>query len=285
MQSIRGNHYRNKANSYALLTATEEKELAVAWQKNGDQKAAEKIVCAHLKLVLKIASNFKGYGFPEDELVAEGNIGLLQALKNFDPSKGFRFSTYAMWWIKSNVQEYVMHNWSMIKIGTTSTQKKLFFKLRQMQQKMAFSSPDDNNDKQFFYDSVAEKLDIASNEVEEMHVRLSARDNSLNAPIGSSDSDSCEAQDFLKDRAESIEETLCEQDELKKRHSVFTKVFSTLSEREQQIIVSRRLSEDPLTLEEVSVKLGLSRERVRQIENSTFEKIRKKIQISLPTSN
>lgn len=284
-KNIHQSRYAKKAQSYAMLTASEEQKLAIAWQKNKDQKAAEKIVCAHLKLVLKIVSNFKGYGFPEDDLIAEGNIGLLKALKNFDPSKGFRFSTYAMWWIKCSIQEYVMNNWSLIKIGTTNAQKKLFFKLRQMQYQMACEPSDNHFGNESLHDVIAKKLDVDSNEVSEMHVRLNVRDNSLNAPINLNDQGSGEMQDFLQDQNASIEETLCEQDEFKKRHSVFSKVFATLSDREQQIIVSRRLSEEPLTLDEISSKLGLSRERIRQIENSTFEKIKKQIQISLPSKN
>ena len=230
--------------------------------------AAHELVTSHLRLVAKIAMGYRGYGLPLSELISEGNVGMMQAVKRFDPEKGFRLATYAMWWIRASIQEYILHSWSLVKMGTTAAQKKLFFNLRRLKQEMQAIDEGDLSPEQVTH--IATTLDVSEQEVVNMNRRLSGGDQSLNAPLRS-DSEA-EWQDWLVDQdAQSQEEIVIERDEYDKQHQLLTDAMADLTDREQHIITERRLSEDPKTLEEISQVYGISRERVRQIEARAFE--------------
>ena len=256
---------------FPLLSAKEETQLANDWVNNRSIDSAHKLVSSHLRLVVKIAMGFRGYGLPLSELIAEGNVGMIQSLERFDPSKGFRLSTYAMWWIRASIQEYILHSWSMVKIGTTAAQKKLFFNLRSLKGKL--KALDDGDLQPELVTEISDRLNVPEFDVVDMNRRLSGHDHSLNSPL-SADSDG-EWIDWLIDDRDSHENSLIKNDELKKRKKMLELALQNLNERERQILIKRRLLDDPLTLEELSKSYGISRERVRQVEVRAFEKLQK----------
>ncbi len=256
---------------FPLLTQKEESELAHDWVENRNFKAAHKLVNSHLRLVVKIAMGFRGYGLPLNELIAEGNVGMIQSLERFDPSKGFRLSTYAMWWIRASIQEYILHSWSMVKIGTTASQKKLFFNLRSLKGKL--KALEDGDLQPELVTEISERLNVPENDVIDMNRRLSGHDHSLNSPL-SADAEG-EWINWIADDRDSHENSLIQNDELNKRRKILEVALQNLNERERQILIKRRLVDDPLTLEELSKSFGISRERVRQVEVRAFEKLQK----------
>ncbi len=266
-------HYLAKIKQFPILGAEEEFILAKRWREHEDPKAAEKLVGSHLRLVAKIASGYRGYGLPIGDLIAEGNIGLMQALRKFDPDKGFRFSTYAMWWIRANIQEYVLHSWSLVKIGTTAAQKKLFFNLRRLKGEMQELDEPILSAKSI--KDIAGELNVSEKEVIEMSKRLTAPDQSLNAPLKEEGTE--EWQDWLIDENSSHEAKIMDNDENRQKNALLETAMKSLNEREFFIIQERRLKDPPITLETLSETLGISRERVRQIEIRAFEKIQKAV--------
>ncbi len=263
--------YLQDIRKFPILEAQQEFMLAKSWREHGDSDAAHQLVTSHLRLVAKIAMGYRGYGLPLAELISEGNVGMMQAVKRFDPERGFRLATYAMWWIKAAIQEYILHSWSLVKIGTTAAQKKLFFNLRRIKGEIQAMEEGDlapENVKE-----IATRLNVSETEVISMNRRMAAPDNSLNAPLRA-DSDG-EWQDWLVDESDSQETRLADAEELGKRRDLLHGALKTLNDRERHILVERRLSEDPLTLEQLSRQFGISRERVRQIEVRAFEKLQK----------
>ncbi len=251
--------------------------LAKRYLEHEDTKAAHKLVTSHLRLVAKIAMGYRGYGLPIGEVISEGNVGLMQAVKKFEPERGFRLATYAMWWIKASIQEYILRSWSLVKMGTTANQKRLFFNLRKVKGKIQALEDGDLRPDQIA--EIATKLNVSEAEVVSMNRRLSG-DASLNAPIRASEGESGEWQDWLVDDSESQEAMLIEQDELDNRRSMLSSAMAVLNDRERRIFEARRLSEDPLTLEELSSEFDISRERVRQIEVRAFEKVQEAVQVA-----
>jgi RNA polymerase sigma-32 factor len=252
-----------------MLTQKEEFTLAKQWTEQGDVEAAHKLVTSHLRLVAKIAMGYRGYGLPVGELISEGNIGMMQAVKRFDPDRGFRLATYAMWWIRAAIQEYILHSWSLVKIGTTAAQKKLFFNLRKIKgQLKAF---EDGDLAQETVTEIARRLDVPEHEVVNMNRRLAAPDHSLNAPLRI-DGDG-EWQDWLEDTTPNQETELAASEELSLRRQMLKTAMANLNDRERHILSQRRLTEEPMTLEELSQIYKISRERVRQIEVRAFEKV------------
>ncbi len=262
--------YLEEIRRFPMLEPQEEYMLAKRYHEHTDPKAAHKLVTSHLRLVAKIAMGYRGYGLPIGEVISEGNVGLMQAVKRFEPERGFRLATYAMWWIKASIQEYVLRSWSLVKMGTTANQKRLFFNLRKMKSKIQALDDGDLNPDQI--KQIATKLNVSEDEVVSMNRRLSG-DASLNAPLRASEGESGEWQDWLVDDSSSQEETLIEQDELENRRSMLEQAMDTLNDRERRIFKARRLAEDPMTLEDLSGEFGISRERVRQIEVRAFEKV------------
>ena len=262
-------HYLQQIKKFPMLSQKEEMSLARKWINKGDTAAAHKLVTSHLRLVARIAMGYKGYGLPITELISEGNIGLMQAVKKYDPEKGFRLSTYAMWWIRAAIQEYVLKSWSLVKIGTTAAQKKLFFNLKKIKNQL--TSYNDGSLKPDQVKEIAERLDVTEAEVSDMEGRISGTDYSLNAVV-SEDGES-EWQDWLVDEDADQEVKLAEKEELGKRKNLLSKAINILNEREQEIIHARKLSEVPKTLEELSKAYKISRERVRQIEEKAFAKL------------
>jgi RNA polymerase sigma-32 factor len=269
--------YLSEIRKFPLLEPGEEYMLAKRWKEHEDPGAARKLVTSHLRLVAKIAMGYRGYGLPVSEIVAEGNVGLMQAVKRFEPDKGFRLATYAMWWIRASIQEYILRSWSLVKMGTTAAQKKLFFNLRKAKNKIGAIEEGDLTREHLV--DIADKLGVAEQEVINMNRRLSAPDSSLNAPLRS-DSES-EWQDWLADDTLDQETRLADREELGERHDLLAGALSALTERERDIIQARRLQEDPATLEELSQKYGVSRERVRQIEVRAFDKLQKQMKNTL----
>lgn len=267
-------HYVHQIKKMPILTIDEEYKLAKKWRDEGDQDAVKRLVNSHLRLVTKIASGYRGYGLPLSELVAEGNIGMMQALKHYDPERGFRLSTYAMWWIKAAIQEYILHSWSLVKIGTTAAQKKLFFNLRKVKQELQGLEEDLHPD---IIKKIAEKLDVSEEEVRQMNTRIAGPDHSLNAPIRTDSEGESEWLEWIADERDNQEIHLVHHDELMKRRQLLENAMACLNQREHQIFVERRLKEPPHTLEDISERLKISRERVRQIEVKAFEKIQKAI--------
>jgi RNA polymerase sigma-32 factor len=263
--------YMSQISKFPYLTQDEEQDLAKKWCEDGDIKAAHKLVTSHLRLVVKIATSFKNYGLPMMDMVAEGNIGLMQAVKKFDHNKGFRLSTYAMWWIKASIQEYVLHSWSLVKIGTTAAQKKLFFNLRKMKNRL--DKVDNNTLSPSEVKQIASDLDVSEREVMDMDSRLTQSDQSLNAPALNYEEDSGEMIDFVANEEESHELVLAASQDLDYRKTLLFKAMENLNERERDIITQRRMSEPAVTLEDLSQKYDISRERVRQIENRAMEKL------------
>jgi RNA polymerase sigma-32 factor len=257
-----------------MLTADEEFLLAKNWRDSGDVEAAHKLVTSHLRLVAKIAMGYRGYGLPVGELIAEGNVGMMQAVKRFEPDKGFRLATYAMWWIRAAIQEYILRSWSLVKLGTTAAQKKLFFNLRKVKGQLKAIEEGDLTPEHVA--QIAEKLNVSEDEVISMNRRMAAPDNSLNAPLRA-DSDG-EWQDWLVDDDAVDQETrLVDKDEFEIRQELLENAMETLNERERHILQERRLTDNPATLEDLSKEYGISRERVRQIEVRAFEKVQKAV--------
>ncbi|QWW66909.1 RNA polymerase sigma factor RpoH [Rhizobium sp. WYJ-E13] len=264
------NRYLDEIRKFPMLEPQEEYMPAKRYSEHGDRDAAHRLVTSHLRLVAKIAMGYRGYGLPIGEVVSEGNVGLMQAVKKFDPERGFRLATYAMWWIKASIQEYILRSWSLVKMGTTANQKRLFFNLRRL--KGRIQAIDDGDLKPEHVTEIATKLNVSEEEVVSMNRRLSG-DASLNAPIKASEGDSGQWQDWLVDDHDSQEDVLIEQDELDTRRRMLAKAMSVLNDRERRIFEARRLAEDPVTLEDLSAEFDISRERVRQIEVRAFEKV------------
>ncbi len=265
--------YLQDIRKFPMLEANEEYMLAKRWAEREEVDAAHKLVTSHLRLVAKIAMGYRGYGLPLSELISEGNVGMMQAVKRFDPERGFRLATYAMWWTRAAIQEYILHSWSLVKMGTTAAQKKLFFNLRKLKGQMQAIEEGDLKPEQV--KRIAEQLDVPEQDVVSMNRRLAAPDHSLNAPLRV-DGDG-EWQDWLMDESDSQEIRLAESEELGKRRQLLTKAMDTLNDRERHILTERRLTENPTTLEDLSQEYGISRERVRQIEVRAFEKLQKSI--------
>ena len=263
--------YLSQIKKFPMLDAEEEYLLAKNWKERGNLKAAHKLVTSHLRLVAKIAMGYRGYGLPVSELISEGNIGLMQAVKKFDPDKGFRLATYAMWWIKASIQEYVLRSWSLVKMGTTTAQKKLFFNLKKIKNQIAPEQEGDLRDNQV--KEISKRLDVDSDEVVNMNRRMMGQEKSLNSPIKAGETD--EWQDWLVDENLDQELLLSQKQEFDDRKELLKNAMSILNERETEILQARRLSENPKTLEELSAKFKISRERVRQIETKAFEKLQK----------
>lgn len=266
------NRYLQEIRKFPLLEPEEEYMLAKAWVDHQDAEAAHKLVTSHLRLAAKIAMGYRGYGLPQAEVISEANVGLMQAVKRFDPEKGFRLATYAMWWIRASIQEYILRSWSLVKMGTTSAQKKLFFNLRKAKAKLGALEEGDlrpENVRQ-----IATDLNVTEQEVIEMNRRLSGGDASLNATVGSSEGEStAQWQDWLEDTNADQASRYAEEDELDTRRSMLTAAMDVLNERERDILTERRLRDDPVTLEALSERYGVSRERIRQIEVRAFEKL------------
>ena len=272
--------YLAQIKKFPMLDAEEEYMLAKNWKETGNLKSAEKLVTSHLRLVAKIAMGYKGYGLPINEMISEGNIGLMQAVKKFEPEKGFRLATYAMWWIKASIQEYILRSWSLVKIGTTTAQKKLFFNLRKIKNQIAPTTEGDL--KQEHVSSIAKKLDVSEEEVVSMNRRLRGKEHSLNTPIGE---DGEQWQDWVVDKEMDHELRFAQQEEMEQRKDLLQDSIKILNEREREILHSRRLTDKPTTLEELSKKYKISRERIRQIENKAFEKLQKHMLNSAKSKN
>ena len=262
-------HYLQQIKKFPMLTEKQEVSLANKWKNEGDTKAAHTLVTSHLRLVARIAMGYRGYGLPITELISEGNIGLMQAVKKYDPDRGFRLATYAMWWIRAAIQEYVLKSWSLVKIGTTAAQKKLFFNLKKIKNQLSDYS--DGNLKPHQVKEISERLNVTEKEVAEMEGRISGHDYSLNTMV-SPDSDE-EWQEWLVDEDADHEIKIAEKEEISKRKALLSKAINVLNEREKKIIELRKLSENPRTLEELSKEYKISRERIRQIEERAFEKL------------
>jgi len=269
--------YLTEIRKFPLLEPEEEYMLAKRWKEHEDPEAARQLVTSHLRLVAKIAMGYRGYGLPLSEVVSEGNVGLMQAVKRFEPDKGFRLATYAMWWIRAAIQEYILRSWSLVKMGTTAAQKKLFFNLRKAKNKISAIEEGDLTPEHTA--EIARQLAVPEEEVTNMNRRLSGGDTSLNAPMRA-DGES-EWQDWLADDTMDQETRLAEAEEMGERHDLLTDAMSELSERERDILQARRLQDEPATLEELSQKYGVSRERVRQIEVRAFEKLQQQMKKSL----
>jgi RNA polymerase sigma-32 factor len=266
------NRYLAEIRRFPMLRPDEEYILAKQWREEGDREAAHRLVTSHLRLVAKIAMGYRGYGLPISEIISEGNVGLMQAVKRFEPEKGFRLATYAMWWIKASIQEFILRSWSLVKMGTTASQKKLFFNLRKVKGQIQALEEGDLRPDQV--SEIATRLGVPEEDVISMNRRLSG-DTSLNAPVRA-DSEG-EWQDWLVDDAADQETTLAESEELEQRRGLLHKAMDKLNERERRVFEARRLAEDPLTLEDLSQEFGVSRERIRQIEVRAFEKVQKAV--------
>ena len=273
--------YLDEIQKFPMLQANEEYMLARRWVEHEDTEAAHQLVTSHLRLVAKIAMGYRGYGLPVAELISEGNIGMMQAVKRFDPERGFRLATYAMWWIRASIQEYILHSWSLVKMGTTAAQKKLFFNLRKLKGQMKAIDEGDLSPENV--KEIASRLDVPEHEVMSMNARLSGPDHSLNAPR-SAESDG-EWQDWLVDECQDQEQVYADREELNERSKLLLTAMEKLNPREQYIIQKRRLSESAATLEELGSEFGISRERVRQVEAKAFEKLQKNIKTQLLESN
>ena len=273
--------YLTQIKKFPMLDAEEEYLLAKNWRERGNLKAAHKLVTSHLRLVAKIAMGYRGYGLPVNELISEGNIGLMQAVKKFDPEKGFRLATYAMWWIKASIQEYVLRSWSLVKMGTTTAQKKLFFNLKKLKNQIAPNQEGDLRNEHV--EEISKRLDVSSHEVVNMNRRLMGHEKSLNDPIKSGETD--EWQDWLVDDRLDQELIVSQKQEYDDKKKLLTEAMSILNEREKEILKERRLSESPKTLEELSKKYKISRERIRQIETKAFEKLQKSMINSSKSKN
>jgi RNA polymerase sigma-32 factor len=260
---------------FPLLEPEEEYMLAKRWVDHQDTEAAHRMVTSHLRLAAKIAMGYRGYGLPQAEVISEANVGLMQAVKRFDPEKGFRLATYAMWWIRASIQEYILRSWSLVKLGTTSAQKKLFFNLRKAKAKVGALEEGDLRPENVA--QIAKDLSVTEEEVIDMNRRLSGSDASLNATVGSDGDSATQWQDWLEDEDSDQAEAYEEKDELDARRALLVQAMSVLNDREKDVLMQRRLAEDPVTLEELSESYGVSRERIRQIEVRAFEKLQAKM--------
>lgn len=270
--------YLQEIKRFPLLKPEEEFTLAKQWKQDNDLDAAHKLVTSHLRLVAKIAMGYRGYGLPVNELISEGNIGMMQAVKRFDPDKGFKLATYAMWWIRAAIQEYILHSWSLVKMGTTAAQKKLFFNLRKIKSRLsAFEDADLSPEN---VKLIAEELNVPEHEIVNMNRRLAAPDHSLNAPLAA-EGDS-EWQDWLEDDTPNQETIYAVNEEFSQRKALLDEALKTLKDREREILTKRRLIDDSMTLEQLSAEYGISRERVRQIEARAFEKLQNAMKKSVP---
>jgi len=272
--------YLNQIKKFPILDSEEEYMLAKNWRTTGNLKSAEKLVTSHLRLVAKIAMGYKGYGLPVNEMISEGNVGLMKAVKKFEPEKGFRLATYAMWWIKAAIQEYVLRSWSLVKIGTTTAQKKLFFNLKKIKNQIAPTSEGDLRNEQV--SEIANKLNVDEKEVISMNRRLSGKEHSLNSPIGE---DGDEWQDWLIDKELDQELKVSQQEEMEQRKGLLSDSIKILNDREKEILYARKLNDEQTTLDDLSKKYKVSRERIRQIENKAFEKIQKHMLNSAKSKN
>ena len=270
------NRYLQEIRKFPLLEPEEEYMLAKRWADHQDPEAAHQLVTSHLRLAAKIAMGYRGYGLPQAEVISEANVGLMQAVKRFDPEKGFRLATYAMWWIRAAIQEYILRSWSLVKLGTTSAQKKLFLNLRKAISKIGAYEDGDMRPENVA--RIARDLNVTEQEVVDMNRRLAGADASLNAQVGSAEGDSAtQWQDWLEDEDADQAEAFAEADELQARRALLLSAMDTLNERERDVLMQRRLRDDPVTLEELSETYGVSRERIRQIEVRAFEKLQKRI--------
>ena len=272
--------YLAQIKKFPMLDSEEEYMLAKNWKTTGNLKSAEKLVTSHLRLVAKIAMGYKGYGLPVNEMISEGNVGLMQAVKKFEPEKGFRLATYAMWWIKAAIQEYILRSWSLVKIGTTTAQKKLFFNLKKIKNQIAPKSEGDLRDEHV--SEIAQKLNVKKDEVVSMNRRLSGKESSLNAQIGE---DGDEWQDWIIDKGMDQELKFAQKEEMDQRKDLLKDSIKILNDREKEILYARRLNDEATTLEDLSKKYKISRERIRQIENKAFEKIQKHMLNSAKSKN
>ena len=272
--------YLTQIKKFPMLDAEEEYMLAKNWRESGSLQSAHKLVTSHLRLVAKIAMGYKGYGLPLNEMISEGNVGLMQAVKKFEPEKGFRLATYAMWWIRASIQEYILRSWSLVKIGTTTAQKKLFFNLKKIKNQIAPRTEGDLKDNHV--KDIAKRLSVSEDEVVSMNRRLSGKEQSLNAPIGE---DGDEWQDWVVDKEMDHELKIAQTEEMDQRKDLLQDSIKILNDREKNILYSRRLTDDPITLDDLSKKYKISRERVRQIENKAFEKLQKHMLNSAKSKN
>jgi RNA polymerase sigma-32 factor len=266
--------YLEEIRRFPMLEPNQEYMLAKAWREHGDTDSAQQLITSHLRLVARIAMGYRGYGLPIGEVISEGNVGLMQAVKRFEPDRGFRLATYAMWWIRASIQEYILRSWSLVKMGTTAAQKKLFFNLRRA--KSQLQALEEGDLRPEHVETIAKKFGVSKEDVISMNRRLGG-DSSLNAPVRA-DSESGEWQDWLVDDGPDQEEQLVETQELGRRKSYLDDALATLNDRERRIFEARRLAEDPITLEELSTEFGVSRERIRQIEVRAFEKVQNAVQ-------
>jgi len=264
-------NYLTQIKKFPILSPEEEYMLAKRWKKRGDLKSAQKLITSHLRLVAKIAMGYRGYGLPVNEIISEGNIGLMQAVKKFEPEKGFKLATYAMWWIKASIQEYILRSWSLVKMGTTSAQKKLFFNLKKIKNQLSPNNSGDLNAEHV--NEISKRLNVKKEEVVSMNRRLLGKEKSLNDPI--KDGDSGEWQDWIVDDKIDQELKFSHQQELDQRKKLMDDSMNVLNSREKEILTARRLSEEAVTLEDLSKKYKISRERIRQIETKAFEKLQK----------
>ena len=267
--------YLEQIRSFPMLEQKQEYMLAKAWKERGDVDSAHQLVTSHLRLVAKIAMGYRGYGLPVADLISEGNLGMMHAVKKFEPEKGFRLATYAMWWIKAAIQEYILRSWSLVKIGTTAGQKKLFFNLRRI--KGQIQAIDEGDLKPEQVTQIATQLDVSEAEVISMNQRMAGNDRSLNVPLSRGGEGSGKWQDWLEDDTEDQETTFAEHEEFSARQRLMLDAMKDLNEREQRILQARRLAEPPLTLEDLAAEFGVSRERIRQIEVRAFEKLQKAV--------
>ena len=264
-------NYLTQIKKFPMLSAEEEYMLAKSWRDRGDLKSAQKLITSHLRLVAKIAMGYRGYGLPVSEMVSEGNIGLMQAVKKFEPEKGFRLATYAMWWIKASIQEYILRSWSLVKMGTTTAQKKLFFNLKKIKNQLSVNSLGDL--KQEHVEEISKRLNVKKEEVVSMNRRLIGKEKSLNDPI--KDGDGTEWQDWIVDDKIDHELKLSQKQEFTQRKKLMNESINILNSREKEILIARKLSDNTSTLEDLSKKYNISRERIRQIETKAFEKLQK----------
>ncbi|WP_413872009.1 RNA polymerase sigma factor RpoH [Albidovulum sp.] len=265
------NRYLQEIRKFPLLEPEEEYMLAKAWVDHQDSEAAHRLVTSHLRLAAKIAMGYRGYGLPQAEVISEANVGLMQAVKRFDPEKGFRLATYAMWWIRASIQEYILRSWSLVKLGTTSAQKKLFFNLRKAKSRIGALEEGDLRPEHV--ERIAHDLNVTTDEVIDMNRRLSGGDASLNATVGAEGEGAAQWQDWLEDEDADQATSYAEADELGVRREMMEKAMAVLNERERDILIQRRLRDEPVTLEDLSERYGVSRERIRQIEVRAFEKL------------
>ena len=274
-------NYLAQIKKFPMLTAEEEYMLAKRWKKRGDLKSAQKLITSHLRLVAKIAMKYRGYGLPVNEMISEGNIGLMQAVKKFEPEKGFKLATYAMWWIKASIQEYILRSWSLVKMGTTTAQKKLFFNLKKIKNQLSINNTNDLKNEHV--EEISKRLNVKKEEVVSMNRRLLGKEKSLNDPI--KDEDGGQWQDWLIDNKINHEIAFSEKQEFNQRKNLMNEAMNVLNLREKEILTARRLSDEATTLEDLSKKYKISRERIRQIETKAFEKLQKAILAAANTYN